>query len=113
MTKAKMNENADGKPEAKKPAAKKLHLREIRSVQAKDGSIVHHHTYADHADAPYSHPERGPMATSSSPEEAGQHIAEQFGMNGMAPQEAGAGAGAAAGDAAQAAQPAAGAPPEE
>lgn len=62
---------------------KKLHLHEIRTTQAKDGSLVHHHTYKDHADAPMSHPERGPVATSASPDEAGQHVAEQFGMNQM------------------------------
>ena len=60
---------------------KKLHLHEIRSTQAHDGSIVHHHTFKDHKDAPFAHPERGPVATSSSPEEAGQHVQEQFAMN--------------------------------
>jgi hypothetical protein len=68
--------------EGGKGKKKKLHLREIRSEQAHDGSIVHHHTYADHKEAPFSHPERKNMATSSSPEEAGQHVAEQFAQNG-------------------------------
>jgi hypothetical protein len=75
------------KPEKKgEGGKKKLHLHEIRSTQAHDGSIVHHHTYKEHADAPFSQPERGPMATSADPEEAGQHVAEQFGMNQAAAQ---------------------------
>lgn len=69
------------KPESKSGGKKKLHLHEIRTTQAKDGSLVHHHTYKDHIDSPMSHPERGPMATSSDPAEAGQHVEEQFGMN--------------------------------
>jgi hypothetical protein len=117
MTRAKMSDNADGKQStakpAAKPAAKKLHLKEIRSVQAADGSIVHHHTYADHKDAKFPHPERGPMATSTSADEAGQHVAEQFGMNGMAQGEEGAGEGAGAGQQQQQAAPPAAAPPEE
>ena len=91
------------KPESKSGGKKKLHLHEIRSTYAKDGSIVHHHTYKDHIDSPMSHPERGPMATSSDPAEAGQHVEEQFGMNqggGQAEPDGdeaqpGAGAGAA------------------
>ena len=67
---------------------KKLHLHEIRTTQAHDGSLTHHHTYKDHKDAPFAHPERGPMATSANPEEAGQHVAEQFGMNQGADQGA-------------------------
>jgi hypothetical protein len=116
MTKAHTNggEGNESKPEPKKAAAKKLHLKEIRSVQADDGSIVHHHTYADHKDAKFAHPERGPMATSTSPEDAGQHVAEQFGMNGMSAgvnEEAEPAAAAGAAPAAQAAP--AQAPPEE
>jgi len=102
MTKARMIESADGKKPDAKPAAKaaaakaRLHLRGIRSEQAADGSIVHHHTYADSHDAKFPHPERMNMATSGSPEEAGQHVAEMFGQNGMAP-DAAAGQGDAAG----------------
>lgn len=76
-------EKGDKKPEKKAGAKKRLHLHEIRTTHAKDGSLVHHHVYKDDADSDYTHPERGPMATSSSPEEAGQHVAEQFAMNGM------------------------------
>lgn len=96
------------KPEGKSGGAKKkMHLHEIRSVQAKDGSVVHHHTYKDHPDAPMSHPERGPMATSSNAEEAGQHVAEQFGMNQAAAPAAGAPEPAAGGEPEPEAAPAA------
>jgi hypothetical protein len=113
MTKAKMNENADGKPAAAKPAkaaaAKaRLHLRSVRSEQAADGSIVHHHTYADTKDARYPHPERMNMATSTSPEEAGQHVTEMFGQNGQGEPDGDEGA-----QPAPAAQPQSAAPPEE
>jgi len=64
--------------------AKRKHLLEIRSRQAHDGSIVHHHTYMRDKNDPRSiEPEREAMATSQNPEEAGQHTAEQFGMNQM------------------------------
>jgi hypothetical protein len=81
---------------------KKKHLHEIRSTQAEDGSIVHHHTYKEHKDAKFSEPERGPVATSASPEEAGQHVTEQFGMNqggggGQEPEPEGGGAAPAGG----------------
>jgi hypothetical protein len=85
------------KPEGEKGKSggkKKLHLHEIRSTYAKDGSIVHHHTYKDHIDSPLSHPERGPMATSADADEAGQHVAEQFGMNQMGGGDAAAAGGA-------------------
>jgi hypothetical protein len=77
---AKEKEKEEPKSESK-GGKKKLHLHEIRSTQAHDGSIVHHHTYKDHKDSSFSQPERGPVATSADPEEAGQHVAEQFGMN--------------------------------
>jgi hypothetical protein len=70
---------------------KRPHLHEIRSVQAEDGSIVHHHTYKKSKDDHFTMPERGPMATSSTPEEAGQHVSEQFAQNqqgGEEPEEA-------------------------
>lgn len=78
---AKEKKPAEREKHSEGGGKKKLHLHEIRSTYAKDGSIVHSHTYKDHADSPHMHPERGPMATSTSPEEAGQHVAEQFGMN--------------------------------
>ena len=93
--------------EGEKGKRPKKHLHQIRSVQAEDGSIVHHHTYKDHKDALFAHPERGPVATSQNPEEAGQHVEEQFGMNqggGEQPAEDGQGEGESAG--------AGGAPPQ-
>lgn len=91
---------------------KKLHLRGIHTEQARDGSLVHHHTYADSKDADYSHPERRNMATSATPEEAGQHVAEQFAQNSQQqePEDPAAGAGPeeAAGGAPPAAAAAAG-----
>lgn len=79
MAKEEKGKKEPKRAEGKK--AKRLHLHEIRTTQAHDGSFIHHHTFKDHKDAPHTHPERGPMATSSTPEEAGQHVAEQFGMN--------------------------------
>lgn len=87
-------EAGDAMAEKAKPKGKKHHLHEIRSTQAEDGSVVHHHTYKEHADSPHTMPERGPMATSSTPEEAGQHVQDMFSQNqgggGQAPEGAGA-----------------------
>ena len=76
--------------EGKGGKKKRLHLREIRTRLARDGSLVHHHTYADDVDAEHEHPERGPMATSAGPDEAGQHVTEMFGQNDMGGGAAGA-----------------------
>ena len=80
----------------------KRHLHEIRSVQAEDGSIVHHHTYKTRKEDPHTEGERQNVATSGDAEEAGQHVADQFGMNQQAGQDEsepapdeGAGGGAA------------------
>jgi hypothetical protein len=67
--------------EETKTKKRRLHLHEIRSTQARDGSIVHHHTYKESKESPDTLPERGPAATSASPDEAGQHVQEQFAMN--------------------------------
>ena len=90
MAKEKEKPAAEGKSEGggKK---RKLHLHEVRSTQAHDGSIVHHHTYKEHKDAPFAMPERGPVATSATPEEAGQHVEEQFAQNQGGGQEPAAG----------------------
>jgi hypothetical protein len=80
MTKKRI-EGGGSSEEPKKPAGKKLHLHEIRSTEAEDGTYTHHHTYKDKRGAPFTHPERGPMATSANADEAGQHVTEQFGMN--------------------------------
>jgi hypothetical protein len=69
--------------EKKKPAKK--HLHEIRSEQTEDGHIIHHHTYKKKAGDAETEPERKNMAVSSSPEEAGEHVADQFAMNQPAP----------------------------
>jgi len=68
--------------EGEKGKKKKLHLHQVRTVAAEDGSHVHHHTYKDHKGAPFTHPERENVATSASPEEAGQHVEEAFAQNG-------------------------------
>lgn len=68
-----------GKHEGKKPARKHLHA--IRSEHTEDGHILHHHTYKKKAGDTETEPERKNVAVSSSPEEAGEHVAEQFGMN--------------------------------
>ena len=101
-------EKREMKKGEKKP---KKHLHSIRTEQAEDGSFVHHHTYKAKKEDAHTEPERQNVATSDNPEEAGQHVAEQFAMNqgqqgepeegGEAPEQgggapdAGAGAGAA------------------
>lgn len=65
---------------------RKKHLHQVRIEAAKDGTFVHHHTYKNHPDDEHSEPERM-VSTSGSPEEAGQQVAEQLGMN--QPQQAG------------------------
>ncbi len=79
----------------------KKHLHQIRSVQAEDGSIVHHHTYKKSKEDHKTEPERENVATSATPEEAGQHVEEQMGMNGgssgVQPDEDGDDGGAAQG----------------
>jgi len=111
MAKEKEKEEPKSKPKA---GGKKQHLHEIRSTQSHDGSIVHHHTYKEHVDHPHTLPERGPMATSASPEEAGQHVSEMFGQNAMAgaqpageagPEAGGPGGPAAGGEEAGAGEP--------
>jgi hypothetical protein len=87
--------------EGKKKPAKK-HLHEIRSVETDDGHILHHHTYKKKRGDVETEPERKNVAVSNSSDEAGEHTAEQFGMNEPPPADAGAApdAGAAAGGAA-------------
>lgn len=74
-----MKEDKGGEHEGGKKHKK--HLHEIRSVQAEDGSIVHHHTYKAKKEDDHAEPERQNVATSTTPEDAGQHVAEQMGMN--------------------------------
>jgi hypothetical protein len=92
--------------EGKKKPAKK-HLHEIRSEATEDGHILHHHTYKAKKGDAQTEPERKNVAVSSSPEEAGEHVADQFAMNQPAPDagadpDAGAAPGGAAPDAAAA-----------
>jgi hypothetical protein len=94
--------------EGKKPAKK--HLHEIRSEATEDGHIIHHATYKKKRGDTETEPERKNVAVSSSPEEAGQHVADQFAMNQPAPDagadpDAGAAPGGAAPDAGAAPMP--------
>jgi hypothetical protein len=72
-------EKKDKHEDEKKPAKK--HLHQIRSEESEDGHIIHHHTYKKKRGDAETEPERKNMAISNSPEESGQHTAEQFGMN--------------------------------
>jgi hypothetical protein len=74
-----------GKGEEKK--APKKHLHQIRSVQAEDGTVVHHHTYKAKREDHHTEPERENVATSQDAGEAGQHVEEQFGMNEQEPDQ--------------------------
>jgi hypothetical protein len=76
--------------EKKDEKPKKKHLHEIRSEETEDGHIIHHHTYKAKKGDDKAEPERKNMAVSSSPDEAGEHVADQFAMN-----QPGPGAGAA------------------
>jgi hypothetical protein len=81
MAKEEKGKEKGGEGEKGKKAKK--HLHQIRSVQAEDGSIVHHHTYKAKKEDHHTEPERENVATSATPEEAGEHVAEQMGMNGQ------------------------------
>ncbi len=83
MAEKKEKEHEEGKGE-KKP---KKHLHEIRSVQAEDGSIVHHHTYKAKKTDHHTEPERENVATSQDAEEAGQHVGDNFAQNEQAQPE--------------------------
>lgn len=82
---------AKEKEKAGKGKPKRKHLVEIRTEEAEDGTYVHHHTYADKRGG-HREPERRNVATSKTPEEAGEHTAEQFGMNEPGQADPGAGA---------------------
>lgn len=66
----------------------KKHLHSIRSEETEDGHIIHHHTYKKKRGDQETEPERRNVAVSASPEEAGQHVEEQFGMNQTPPASA-------------------------
>jgi hypothetical protein len=78
-----MTDEKKGEHEGKKPAKK--HLHEIRSEETEDGHIIHHHTYKKKRGDSETEPERKNVAVSSSPDEAGEHVADQFAMNQPAP----------------------------
>lgn len=92
-----------------KPAKK--HLHEIRTTEAEDGTFVHHHTWKSKKENRNAERERENVATSATPEEAGQHVAEQFGMNQQEPEEEAQTAPAAGGEPAEAAPAMAGGMP--
>jgi hypothetical protein len=96
MAEEKKGEEKKGEKKARK------HLHEIRTTATDDGHFVHHHTYKAKKGDTKTEPERQNVATSSSPEEAGEHVQEQMAMNqggatdpGAADAGADAGAGAA------------------
>jgi hypothetical protein len=83
--------------EKKEDKPKRKHLHQIRSEETEDGHVVHHHTYKKKRGDTETEPERKNVAVSSSPDEAGEHVADQFAMNQPAPDaEAAPDAGAAA-----------------
>ena len=74
------------KKETKREPAKggkRMHLHEIRSVQAHDGSIVHHHYYKAKKEDPHISMVKENAATSDGPPDAGAHVEDQFAMNQM------------------------------
>jgi hypothetical protein len=80
---------AEKKEEKKEEKKGKKHLHEIRTTAAEDGTYVHHHTYKAKKEDAHAEPERQNVATSGSPEEAGEHTADQFAMNQAADQGGG------------------------
>jgi hypothetical protein len=98
-------------PEEKKDEKpKRKHLKRIVTEETRDGHYLHHHTYTPSREEDHKEePERRNVAVSSSPEEAGQHVAEQMGMN--QPADASADPAAAGEPEPDASAPAAGAAP--
>lgn len=69
--------------EEKGKPKKRMHLHAIRSVQAHDGTIVHHHEYKHHPEDQGLAAVHENAATSQTPEDAGAHVQDQFSQNGM------------------------------
>jgi hypothetical protein len=67
--------------EEKKEEHKRKHLKRVVTEETHDGKFLHHHTYTKSRDDEHEEPERRNVAVSNTPEEAGQHVAEQMGMN--------------------------------
>ena len=66
--------------EHEKPKRKRL--LEHRITHADDGTAVHHHTYQGHDGR--REPERQHVATTTTPEETGQHVADMMAQNEQA-----------------------------
>lgn len=62
----------------KKP---RKHLVKHEIEETEDGHFLHHHTYQKSRHDPSEREHRPNVAVSTSPEEAGQHVAEQSAMN--------------------------------
>lgn len=95
------------KEKKEKPEKKHLHKHTIEETE--DGHFLHHQTYKKKRGDEETEPERKNTAVSMNADEAGQHAAEQFGMN-QPPPDAGAAPDASAAPAAGAAPDAAAAP---
>lgn len=63
-----------------KEEPKRKHLKRVVTEETHDGHFLHHHTY-EKKRGEGEEPERRNVAVSSSPDEAGQHVAEQMAMN--------------------------------
>jgi hypothetical protein len=76
----KHESEAREEPKGERGKKPRKHLHQIITEEAHDGTFTHHHVYKAKKGDMHSEMPRL-MATSSSPEEAGEHTAEQFGMN--------------------------------
>lgn len=65
---------------AKEEHKERKHLKRIVSEETHDGHVLHHHTY-EKTRGSGEEPERRNVAVSNNWDEAGQHVAEQGGMN--------------------------------
>jgi hypothetical protein len=100
----KKKPEGDGEESAPKKPKKHLHsmtIEHVRDAKGKHKGYVVHHTYHSDPKGQMTEPSR-PMAVADTADEAGQHVAEQFGAQeggGGEPEEAvgGAPAGGAAG----------------
>jgi len=72
----KKSEHAEHEKHKGKKEKKRLVRQEVEETE--DGHYLHHHTYRN---GKGEHEHRKNVAVSASPEEAGEHVAEQFGMN--------------------------------
>ena len=80
--------DGEGEREEGKAKRPKKHLHSIRTEavvdhKGKTTGYISHHTYKAKKEDHHTEPERENVATSATPEEAGEHVAEQMGMNGQ------------------------------